>query len=84
MKYVVSYKKPEQFWWRRIRNVVGDTILEHNQSVLPMRVLFLADNVRIEIPMDCIIRYSKERFYSIKDQMEQEAGQTLPVKKAGQ
>jgi len=31
--------------------------------------------------MSFLIRFSQERFYDIKDQMEQEAGQTMPTKK---
>lgn len=83
MKYVVWYKSPGLFSrWKKVKGVTGDTIVEtDNNQAMPVRVLFLENKERLEIPMSFLIRFSKERFYDIKDQMEQEAGQALPIKK---
>ena len=79
MIYSVKYQKPNGIIWHTIKNVEGDTILEHKGQPLPARVFFLADKSRIEIPITHIIRFSKERFYDIQKQMEKEAGQKMSV-----
>lgn len=67
MTYTVWYKK--RFFWKKIENVEGDTILEnHNNQPLPARVLYLVDKTRLEIPMSYLIRFSKERFFDIEKQ----------------
>ena len=83
MRYVVWYKSPGFLSrWKKVKGVTGDTIVEtDNNQAMPVRVLFLENKERLEIPMSFLIRFSQERFYDIKDQMEQEAGQTLPIKK---
>jgi len=83
MKYVVWYKSPGLFSrWKKVKGVTGDTIIEtEKKQAMPVRVFFLENRERLEIPMSFLIRFSKERFYDIKDQMGQEAGQTLPTKK---
>jgi len=77
MVYSVRYKKFGSLFWKTVKNVEGDTIMDHVGQALPVRVLLLADKSRIEIPMDCIIKFSKERFYDIQKQMEKEAGQKI-------
>jgi len=80
MTYTVYYKKPNGVFWNKVKNIEGDTIIESQKGEsLPVRVLFLADKTRLEIPMTYIIKFSKERFYMIQDQMERESGQKLSV-----
>lgn len=79
MNYTVYYKKIGDLFWKKINNVKGDIIatdLPH-----PTRVVLLDDESRVEIPMgnDMLFKFSKERFISIKKNMEKEAGQTIPV-----
>jgi len=81
MTYEVYYKKPGGFIWHKVKNVEADTIIEtDNGQALAVRVLFLADKTRLEIPMTCLIKFSKERFYDIQNNMESETGQKIGVK----
>ena len=82
MEYSVKYKKSNGLFWRKIKGLIGDCIYQApNGEVLPVRVLFLKDRSRIEIPMtDFILVFSKERFYDIQEQMEAEAGQKISIK----
>lgn len=82
MLYDVYYKKPDGLIWHKIKNVEGDTIIESaNGMVLPARVLFLADKTRIEIPMTFLIKFSKERFFDVEENMEKESGQKVKIDK---
>lgn len=82
MVYKVWYKKPGGFIWRKVKDVEADTIIENDKGQgLPVRVLFLADKTRLEIPMTCIIKFSKERFYDVQANLEREAGQKIGVKR---
>lgn len=74
MTYIVYYKKG--MFWHKLRNVKGDGIVEHNKS----RFFILDDETRIEIPIDYIFKFSKERFLLIKQRMEEESGQSLKLK----
>lgn len=61
MLYSLSYRLKNQIFWRTIKNVAGD----HPASDLPVatRVVMLADNTRLEIPMDgTLFKFSPERF----------------------
>jgi len=81
MLYTVWYKKPGRIFWHKIKDVEGDTIIETtNRHPLPVRVLYLVNKIRLEIPMDCIIKFSKERFYDVEKNLEQEAGQKIKTK----
>ena len=81
MKYVIWYKSPGLFsGWKKVKGVTGDTIIEtDNKQAMPVRVLFLENRERLEIPMSFLIRFSKERFFDIQASMEKQAGQNLPV-----
>lgn len=79
MNYEVSYKRVNGWFWKKIKKVKGDFIAQD----LPTkpRVLVLEDEQRMEIPTDGIIfKFSVGRFIMIKQQMETEAGQQLPLK----
>jgi len=81
MNYSVRYKKG--LFWKTVKNVVGDTILRDDSPSIgtgmpmPVRVLYLSDKTRLEIPMKCVIEFSKERFYDIQKGMEKESGQKI-------
>ena len=81
MKYVVWYKSPGLFsGWKKVKGVTGDTIIEtEKKQAMPVRVLFLENKERLEIPMSFLIRFSKERFFDIQVNMKKEAGQDIPV-----
>jgi hypothetical protein len=68
--YTVYYKK---WFWRKLKDVEGDGILEHGKS----RWFMLKDKTRVEIPINYEFKFSKERFYDIKDKMEKESGHKL-------
>lgn len=69
--YTVYYKK--RFLWKKIKKVKGDGIVENGQS----RFFILEDETRIEIPCTNIFKFSKERFYLIKERLDNEAGQDV-------
>jgi hypothetical protein len=77
--YTVKYRRtgfPSK--WKKIKNVKGDGIVENGLT----RFFYLEDETRIEIPMpNTIFKFSKERFYSIQERMEEEAGQPLQINK---
>lgn len=81
MLYTAWYKKPGGFIWHKVKNVEGDTTMESEEGrPMPVRVLFLSNKIRLEIPMTCLIKFSKERFYDIQANMESEAGQEIRTK----
>lgn len=69
--YTVKYKTG--FVWHTIRNVHGDGIMAENGN----RYFILEDESRIEIPATALFWFSKERFISIKKNMEKQAGQAI-------
>jgi len=80
--YNAFYRKPGALFWRKIKNVTGDSSFFFNgrdgtQHVQPLRVLTLADNTRIELPMTVIVKFSAERFEEIRAQMSKESGQNI-------
>lgn len=76
MTYTVEYKLSNQWFWRKIKNVKGDGIIEHSQS----RFIILDDESRFEIPITAMFKFDSKRFLSIKQSMEEEIGSTVPVK----
>ena len=76
MLYSARYKKG--LFWHKVKNITGDTILKDGIS-LPVRVLYLSDHRRLEIPMSCVIEFSADRFVSIQASMEKETGQKVVV-----
>jgi hypothetical protein len=87
MTYSVSYKKKNGIFWKTLKHVKGDGIIElpsgedGERLVFPIRYFIMEDESRVEIPMDhYVFRFSKERFISIHRSMEQEAGQPIPIR----
>ncbi len=71
MNYTVHYKKPHGLIWHRVKNVEGDTLMEDaKKNNMPVRVILLANKTRLEIPITCLIKFSKERFFDIQANME--------------
>lgn len=83
MLYTVWYKKPKGLFWHKVKDVEGDTIMRDDlpnrgtNKPFNVRVLFLTDKSRVEIPMSYIIKFSKERFYGIQEKMGKESGQEI-------
>ncbi len=76
--YTVSYKEPGLFKkWKRLQKVRGDGLLEGNTH----RFFILEDESRIEIPLSFSFKFSKERFFSIKDRLSNEAKQEIRIKR---
>lgn len=76
--YRVKYKKLNWLFKRTIKNVKGDFIAD-DISTRP-RILILEDETRIEIPTnDILFEFSKERFLVIKQRLENDIGQKLPL-----
>ena len=72
-RYVGLFRK-----WQKINNVKGDGLVENGTS----RFFILDDESRIEIPVQChIFKFSKERFYCVKERLDEEAGQSIQLKK---
>jgi len=71
----VKYKRSKSLFWKKIKNVVGDSTLTINDSKINYRVFFLEDNTRMEIPLtDTVFVFSKERFDLIKQNINKESG----------
>jgi len=82
MLYTVWYKKPGRIFWHKVKDVEGDAIIDTAKGqVLPVRAFFLANKIRLEIPIDCVIKFSKERFYSVQANLDREAGQKISTKR---
>jgi hypothetical protein len=64
MTYTVWYRK--NIFWKRVRNVEADDAYETDKGALPVRVLYLANKTRLEIPMSCLIKFSRERHDDIQ------------------
>jgi len=81
MLYTVWYKKPGGIFWHKIKDVEGDSIVETEKGYpVPVRALFLVNKIRIEIPMDCVVKFSRERYYSIQAELEKEAAKQIKTK----
>ena len=78
MNYTVKFKLQNSLFWKTVKNVKGDLITPDLPNV---RVLILNDESRLEIPLNGTQFYfCSRRFLAIKQKMEQEVGQSIPVK----
>lgn len=68
MTYTVWYRK--NIFWKRVKNVEADDAYETDKGPLPVRVLYLENKTRLEIPMSCLIRFSRARYDDIRAQEE--------------
>jgi hypothetical protein len=73
--YTVKYRLPGQWFWRKIKNVKGDSsIPELTNTNHPYRIILKADGGRFEIPWTAEFVFSKEREASIAASIRREAG----------
>ena len=76
--YTVKYRKAGSFFWHTIRRVKGDVFIP---NTLIMQIIQV-DETNTEINLvDHEVRYSKERFMSIKERQASEAGQKINIEK---
>lgn len=77
MTYTVRYRRKGSFFWRTVKCVKGDLL---PQDLPGFRVLIREDESRLEIPIDGTeFEFCARRFLVIRQKMEQEAGQKLPI-----
>ena len=80
MTYTVKYKKGCNPFYTTIKKVKGDFVGSEAEGLAGFRILILEDETRIEIPMEkTIFKFSSGRFLLIRQNMEKEAGQSIPV-----
>jgi hypothetical protein len=79
MTYTVKYLKKNQWFWRTIKKVKGDYVATDVPG--GQRIFILEDETRVEVPgVGTEFVFSSNRFLLIKQQMEEKAGQKIPVK----
>ena len=77
--YTVRYKLKGNLFFRKISKCKGDGILSENGL---SRFFITEDETRYEIPcQNTIFKFSKERFFTIKERMEAEAHQEIKINK---
>jgi len=72
MRYSAKYKLPGQLFWRKAKNLIGDGYIDGKQ------VLFFEDKRQLHLPLGAAVMFDAKRADSIREKMEQEAGQILP------
>ena len=85
--YTVKYKTG--LFWKTLKNVKGDGILEHEQidgkgrvrTIMPVRYFVLEDETNIQVPISTEVVFSKERFSSKEEKMSQAIGQDVKLNK---
>lgn len=81
--YTVKYKHSKSLFWKKIKRVKGDGFVIQQERgglafAFDVRFFILEDESRIEIPTkEYLFKFEKERHYSIKDRMSNEAGQNI-------
>lgn len=77
MVYTAYYKKITEIFWKKLKNVKGDGILQESNS----RFFILSDETRIEIcTQGMMFKFDSNRFMSIKKNMELQAGMPIPTR----
>ena len=81
MVYTVYYKKVNSLFWKSLKRVKGDGMMDEaslNKTTNNCRWFILEDETRIEIPVsEVMFKFSKERFMMIKQEMSKESGQKI-------
>jgi len=70
INYTVYYKLPSQLFWRKLKNVKADILMENKD----IRVFVLENEERVEVPTDHIFKFSRERFYAISKTEKEHVG----------
>ena len=68
--YIVRYRQPGQWFWRKVKNVIGDGVYPD----IRCRYLSLADDTLIMMSIHAEIRFPPQRMIVIQNQMSKEAG----------
>jgi hypothetical protein len=85
----VYYKKVDGKLWKRLKRVKGDGFVERmdekgrkgieNTSI---RYFILEDETRLEMStFDMMFKFSDKRFWAIKERMDNQTGQVIPLDK---
>lgn len=76
--YTVFYRKLGTKRWSEIQNIKGDGFLENNQG----RFFVLEDETQYHLPYSNVeYKFSKERYLSILERMNNESGQDININK---
>lgn len=83
MSYTVKYRIKGSWFWRTLKSVKGDGYVIDTaggmQTPMFVRWFILEDETRIEIPINSEFKFSNQRFLAIKQKIEAEVGQSIPV-----
>jgi hypothetical protein len=90
--YTVKYKKINSLFWKKLERVKGDGFVRDEIQTGPQeyrivashpaRFFLLESEERIEIPIiGHLFKFGTDRFESIKERMDAEAGQNMPLDK---
>jgi len=69
MSYTVKYKLRGQWFWRKVKNVIGDTLVDGRQ------ILILQDDSQIHLPLSSIVVFDKDRHYDIQKKINSKVTQ---------
>ena len=81
--YTIWYKKPGWWFWRKIKNVKWDGAWWNNPQigngmtalqVIPLRVIILADDTRIEFPTSMIFKFDEKRMKAVEGDIHAATG----------
>jgi len=73
--YTVSYKATNWLFYKTLKNVKFDGVLDSKS-----RWFILSDERYIELPRTYEFKFSKERFFAVKEDMSNEAGIQIVTK----
>ena len=60
--YLVRYKRQDQWFWRKIRNVIEDGVVKPDISSISFRFFLTNKKILIEIPIqNTMFKFSSER-----------------------
>lgn len=76
MLYSVKYRYPGQWFYRTLKDIKADGILEGGAQ---SRFFINKDEERIELPTVCEFIFNRKRFEVIKASMEASVGQSIPT-----
>ncbi len=77
--WTVKYKCPGDWFFKTLKRVKSDTFIDITNNKI--RTFMTEENVRIDLPADAVVIFSKERFQAILENAEKEAAQKLAVEK---
>lgn len=76
MLYSGKYKLTGQIFWRNLKKVKGDSLIDG------LKIITFEDDSSIHFPVNQVtIKWNRDRFEDIRNKMEVEAGQPIPIKR---